>query len=48
MSRFEDRQVLRALGWRGSKSKRERRDARQKVVRPEFLPYTEPAAESEE
>lgn len=48
MARYEDRQVLRALGWRGSKAKRERRDARQKVVRPEFLPYTEPTSEPEE
>ena len=33
MSRWQDRQVLRALGWRGTKAKRQRR-----YVRPELAP----------
>lgn len=37
MSRWEDRQVLRSLGWRGSKAKRQR-----SYPRPELAPYREP------
>jgi hypothetical protein len=39
LTRAQQRQLLRALGWRGTKSKRSR-----KYVRPEFRPYVEPVA----
>jgi hypothetical protein len=38
MNRAQQRQLLRAIGWRGTKSKRQRR-----TLRPELRPYEEKA-----
>lgn len=44
MARYEERQTLRALGWRGSKARRVRKDAGQ-IVRPDLAAYVEPEPE---
>lgn len=43
MTRWQERQVARVVGWRGAKAKRQR-----KYPRPEFRPYEEPVEDTPE